>query len=332
MEYRALGGTGLRVSALGFGCGNVGGLMIRGSAAERERAVARAVELGVNYFDTAPLYGDGQSEQNLGAALKTLRVPVYVGTKVRLDAADMKDVRGAMGRSLDASLGRLGLPHVDLLQLHNNIVGERGTGPVSVGAVIGEVIPALLALQSQGKTRFWGITALGDTGALHRVLDAASLHTAQVCYNLLNPSAGVEVPSGFPAQDFRRLLERARERRVGVIVIRVLAGGALSGVATRHPVAVPSVEPIASGPDYGSDVERAQGLRALVNEGHGASLVEASLRFALSHDAVSTVLLGYSSLEHLEYAAGVVAKGPLPASALARLGSLWAGWARGAET
>src|SRR5438552_13788205 len=118
-----------------------------------------------------------------------------------------------------------------IFQLHNNIVGERGTGPVSVGAVIGEVIPALLALQSQGKTRFWGITALGDTGALHRVLDAASLHTAQVCYNLLNPSAGVEVPSGFPAQDFRRVLERARERRVGVIVIRVLAGGALSGVA-----------------------------------------------------------------------------------------------------
>jgi len=218
---------------------------------------------------------------------------------------------------------------VDLLQLHNNIVGERGTGPVSVGAVIGEVIPALQALQSQGKTRFWGITALGDTGALHRVLDAASLHTAQVCYNLLNPSAGVEVPAGFPPQDFRRVLERARERRVGVIVIRVLAGGALSGVATRHPVAVPSVEPIASGPDYGSDVERAQGLRALVNEGHSASLVEASLRFALSHDAVSTVLLGYSSLEHLEYAAAVVAKGPLPASALARLGSLWAGWARG---
>src|SRR5205823_1886289 len=283
MEYRALGGTGLRVSALGFGCGNVGGLMIRGSAAERERAVARAVELGVNYFDTAPRYGDGQSEQNLGAALKTLRVPVYVGTKVRLDAADMKDVRRAIGRSLDASLGRLGLPHVDLLQLHNNIVGERGTGPVSVGAVIGEVIPALLALQSQGKTRFWGITALGDTGALHRVLDAASLHTAQVCYNLLNPSAGVEVPSGFPAQDFRRLLERARERRVGVIVIRVLAGGALSGVATRHPVAVPSVEPIASGPDSGSDGARAQGLRALVPQGPRASLLQASLSFALSH-------------------------------------------------
>src|SRR6059036_1922594 len=53
MEYRSLGGTGLRVSALGFGCGNIGGLLIRGSVAERERAVARAIELGINYFDTA---------------------------------------------------------------------------------------------------------------------------------------------------------------------------------------------------------------------------------------------------------------------------------------
>ena len=70
MEYRVLGRTNLRVSALGFGCGNVGGLMIRGTRAERERAVARALELGVNFFDTAPLYGDGVSEEHLGEALQ----------------------------------------------------------------------------------------------------------------------------------------------------------------------------------------------------------------------------------------------------------------------
>jgi L-galactose dehydrogenase/L-glyceraldehyde 3-phosphate reductase len=61
MEYRPLGRTGLQVSALGFGCGNVGGLMVRGTPAERERAVARALELVINYLDTAPSYGDGQS-------------------------------------------------------------------------------------------------------------------------------------------------------------------------------------------------------------------------------------------------------------------------------
>src|SRR3989442_10249853 len=128
------------------------------------------------------------------------------------------------------------------------------------------VVPALDKLRQQGKIRFYGITALGETEALHRVIDAGVLDTAQVCYNLLNPSAGVEVPPGFPAQDFGRLLVRAQERRVGVIVIRVLAAGALSCVATRHPVAVPLVKPIAPGPDYASHVQRAPALRPLVEE------------------------------------------------------------------
>jgi len=73
MEYRTLGRTGLKVSALAFGCGDVGGLMVRGEPADRERAVARAVELGINYLDTAPSYGSGQSEKNLGAVLRALR-------------------------------------------------------------------------------------------------------------------------------------------------------------------------------------------------------------------------------------------------------------------
>ena len=66
MEKRKFGRTGLDVSLLGFGCGAVGGLMIKGAAADQERAVARAVELGINYFDTAQMYGNGESERNLG--------------------------------------------------------------------------------------------------------------------------------------------------------------------------------------------------------------------------------------------------------------------------
>jgi aryl-alcohol dehydrogenase-like predicted oxidoreductase len=322
MEYRTLGRTGLRVSALGFGCGNVGGLMVRGTPAERERAVARAVELGINYFDTAPSYGDGQSERHLGLALKAVRAPLYVGTKFRVDAADLGDIRGGVARSLEESLARLGRDHVDLLQLHNLIGATRNGRALGVGDVLGEVIPALETLQKQGKTRFWGITALGETDALHRALDGA-VHTAQVCCNLLNPSASREVPRGFPAQDFGRLLDRARERGIGAIIIRVLAAGALSGEFSRHPVAVPAVDPISTGPDYRTDVERARALRALVDEGHAGSLVEAALRFPLGHDAVSTVLLGYSSLDHLEYAAASIAKGPLPPAALARLAELW---------
>ena len=327
MELRNLGKTGLGVSTLGFGCGNVGGLIIRGTVAEREHAVARAMELGVNYFDTAPSYGDGESERNLGQVLKSLRARVQVGTKFRLDPPDLHDIAGAVGRSLDASLKRLDMERVDLFQLHNRIETARGRGALGVGDVLNEVVPAVQKLRQQGKVGFCGITALGETPALHQAIDGGTIDTAQVCYNLLNPSAGAQVPAGFPAQDFGRLLDRTRERRMGVIVIRVLAGGALSGVETRHPVAVPTVDPIATAPDYRTDVARAQALGVLVREGHVENLMEASIRLAVGSDAVSTVLVGYSSLEHLEAAAAAVNRGPLPAAALQRLAALWSGLA-----
>jgi len=327
MQSRSLGKTGLTVSTLGFGCGNVGGLIIRGTPAERERAVARAMELGVNYFDTAPSYGDGESERNLGQALKALKARVQVGTKFRLDPHELHDIPGAVARSLDQSLKRLAMERVDLFQLHNRIESARGAGALSLGDVLNEVVPAVQKLRQQGKVGFCGITALGETRALRQAIDSGTIDTAQVCYNLLNPSAGAAVPAGFPAQDFGRLLDRTRERRVGVIVIRVLAAGALSGVETRHPVAVPSVDPISTAPDYRTDVARAQRLGALVREGYVENLIEASIRLAVGSDAVSTVLVGYSSLEHLEAAAAAVGRGPLPPAALQRLAALWSGLA-----
>ncbi len=323
MEYRALGRTGLRVSALGFGCGNVGGLMIRGAPAERERAVARALELGVTFFDTAADYGDGLSEQHLGEALRTLRPECVVATKVRLDPAGLRDPGAAIARSLDRSLRRLGRERVDLLQLHNPIRAAPRDGEPAAADVLARILPAIEALRRAGKVGFVGITALGDTPALHAVLDAGAADTAQVCLNLLNPSAAFPVPPGFPAQDFGRLAQRAARAGTGVIVIRALAGGALSGELGRHPIAAPGVEPIASGPDYATDVARARRLLAAVREGHAGSLVEAALRLPLASPAVSTVLLGYSSLDQLETAAAAVRDGPLPAAALARLERAW---------
>lgn len=325
MEYRTLGKTGLRVSALGFGCGNIGGLMIRGTPADRERAVARGIELGVNYFDTAPLYGDGVSERHLGQALNALKAEVYVGTKFLMTRQDMGDIAGAIAGSLEASLQRLGMERVDLFQLHNHIglQGPADAGMLSTEDVVQEVVPVLQRLQQQGKIGFYGITGLGETAALHRVVDAGVVDTAQVYYNLINPSAGVKVPTEFREQDFGLLLERARERHMGVIAIRVLAAGALSGSEARHPIAVPTVRRLGSGPDYATDLQRAQVLSALVKEGHVESLVEASLRFAVSGMAVSTVMVGYSSVEHLELAANYISRGLLPQAALDRLPALW---------
>lgn len=331
MEQRTLGRTGLRVSALGFGCGDVGGLIVRGTPAERERAVARAHEAGINYFDTAASYGNGESEKNLGVTLRALKLRPIVGTKFRLDPAE-RDTAGAIGRALDASLQRLGMDSVDLLQLHNLIVREDGAPAPGRGLpaarVLDEVVPALDGLRRAGKIRFAGITALGDTAAVLTVLDAGVLDTAQVCLNLLNPSAALPVPAGFPSQDFQQLAERARQRGVGVINIRVLAGGALSGVTDRHALAMPSVAPIASGADYAADVEQARRLRAVVDKGYAADLVEASIRCSLASAAVSTVLVGYSTLGHLETAIAAVERGPLPAPALDQLRGLWADLAR----
>jgi L-galactose dehydrogenase/L-glyceraldehyde 3-phosphate reductase len=190
------------------------------------------------------------------------------------------------------------------------------------------VVPALAALRQQGKIRFAGITALGDTAAVRAVIDTGVIDTAQVCLNILNPSAAVAVPPGFPSQDFDRLLDRARQRGVGVINIRVLAAGALSGTLQRHALAMPSVAPIASGSDYASDVDHARRLQPLVDKGYADDLIEASIRFSLTSDAVSTVLVGYSTVQHLDRAIAAVERGPLPAAAVELLHSLWAGFAR----
>lgn len=323
MEQRILGRTAASLSILGFGCGAVGGLMVRGAPADQERAVARALELGINYFDTAAAYGDGVSETNLGRVLATLRPEIFLSTKFTVRPDDRGHIGEAVAASLERSLRRLGREQVDLLQLHNRIASAGNDRPLDPTTVLEEVVPALDRLRKQGKIRFFGITALGDTPALQRVVDARAFDTAQVCYNLLNPSAARPVPSGFPAQEFQGLLNRAQKAGMGTIGIRVLAGGALSGVETRHPIAMAAVAPIASGPDYRADVARAGRFETLVAAGHVGSTVEAALRFAISSPAMTTVLIGTSTLQELEIAAAAVEKGPLPTAALDRLDGIW---------
>src|SRR3954449_3040866 len=107
MQLRVFGRTGMRLSVLGFGCGAVGGLMVRGDAADQERTIARAIAAGVNYFDTAVQYGDGESEKNLGRVLQKLKpANVAVGTKVRVPPSEFGRIDEAVRTSLDGSLAR----------------------------------------------------------------------------------------------------------------------------------------------------------------------------------------------------------------------------------
>lgn len=322
MQQRTLGKTGRAVSVLGFGCGAVGGLMVRGAPADQERAVARAVEAGITYFDTAAIYGNGISEQNLGRVLASLRPNVLVGTKVRLTEADMAKIGAAVAASLEASLRRLGRDHVDLFQLHNAITERDSAGAVRADVVLSEVVPALERLRAQGKTRYFGITATGDTNALHRVVGAGCVASAQVPYNLLNPSPGSVVPSGYPAQDYQNLVGAMHSAGIGAIGIRVLAGGSLSAEAARHRIASPPPAPIGTGQSYQADLARARRLLPLVTEGYAASLPEAALRYVIAHPGISTVLIGLATIEQLEAAIAAVEKGPLGATALRRVEEL----------
>lgn len=323
MNYRQLGKTGLKVSALGFGCGAVGGLLVRGDRAEQLRTVARAVELGINYFDTAQMYGDGRSETNLGALLAELGVDAIVGTKVQLKAEEIDNVEQALTRAVETSLLRLRRETIDLMQLHNIVTAQRQPGKHSV--TVEDVHVAMHTfekLHTQGKVQFWGWNGLGDTSALHAAL-AANAHTIQSCFNLLNPSAGQVVAADFPFQDYGQLIDKAAAQEMGVIAIRVLAGGALSGSTARHPNAMPVVDPIASYSDYAADVALAQRFNFLVEEGYASSLIEAAIRFALSQPNISTALIGISNFEQLEVAATAANRGPLSAEALKRVEAIW---------
>ncbi|MFO1086159.1 MAG: aldo/keto reductase [Reyranellaceae bacterium] len=319
MEMRRLGRTGLKVSVLGYGAGAVGGLFTKGRPEDQERAVARAIDAGINYFDTAALYGNGESERNLGRVLKALKADVVVGTKVRLGAEHRADIGKAIAQGMDDSLRRMGRDHVDLFQLHNPLVATDAGDKLSIDLALDEVAPALDRLKKAGKTRFIGFSGVGETAALHRAIDSKLFDTIQVVYNALNPSAGGPLPKGAPGQDYGCLFDKVTAADMGTIIIRALAGGALSGTTERHPLAMQSVDPIGSAPSFAADVARARELEPLVRESGSSDLTEFAERFVIAHPAVSTMLVGYSTLDHLEAAIAAVNKGPLSGAIIGRI-------------
>ncbi|MFZ0016877.1 MAG: aldo/keto reductase, partial [Acetobacteraceae bacterium] len=287
----------------------------------------RALEAGVNYFDTAAMYGNGESEKNLGRVLAKLKPDVVVGTKVRIPSASFGRIAEAVAESLEASLKRMGREQVDIFHLHNAITASGGGESLSARIVLEEVAPAFERLRGEGKLRFPGITAVGDTQALHQVIDSRAFVSAQVSYNMLNPSAGEALPTGYPAQDYGRMFDHTQAAGVGVVGIRVLAGGALSGVAERHPIASPPPDPIGSANSYNADMQRAQRLMPLVQQGHAGSLAEAAVRFAITHRGMGTILVGMATPAEFEQALSAVNKGPLSQAALDSLATLQRGFA-----
>lgn len=321
MEQRPLGTTGLTVSALGYGCGAVGGLFTKGDPAEQERAIARALDAGITYFDTAPSYGDGTSETNLGRVLRALNpgARAIVGTKVRLSADDLRDPVAAIQFSAEESLRRLQRDSVDLLQLHNAITPDpTRSGAVELAAVRDGIAEGLQRVRERGLTRHIGFTGLGDSAMLREAATSGIFATMQSYFNAINPSAGH--PGAHDGeQDFNGLIAAAADSGLGVIAIRVLAAGALSASPERHRNAFDPGGPLAEGANFTHDLNRAKDLSWFATEAGLESPLEMAVRFALSQPGISTALVGYSDLSQLEDAIRWAERGPLPADLIEKI-------------
>ena len=236
MEYGVLGRTGLRISRLGFGCGNVGGLMVRGTPADQERAVARAVDLGVTYFDTAPMYGNGQSETNLGRVLATLRPEIVLQRRRRQTRSSAAGSARRSPRRWTRACCACGASASTCCSCTPPSRWPAATARSTSPPVIEEVIPAFESLRAAGKIGFYGFSGTGEAAALPRLIDTGSFDLFQVIYNILNPTAA-DATAPHVGPNYANVLARATAQRMGAVGIRVLAGGALSGVEERPPSA-----------------------------------------------------------------------------------------------
>ncbi|HEX6512100.1 MAG TPA: aldo/keto reductase, partial [Chloroflexota bacterium] len=253
IPHRPFGG-GQTISAIGFGCGNQAGLLVRGESRDQVRIMARAIELGVTYFDTAAQYGNGLSEQNLGRALRELKpANILVGTKLQFGQPDVAAGPERIRELLRAGLERLGRDSVDILFYHGRIVlGAGGERSLSAADILGPVLDVFRQFRAEGRTRFIGFTGLGDTAATLQVMQRDAFDVFHCYFSAVNPSAGYAVRPDFAQQDLGGLLDRAVEMGMSAFAIRILAAGALAG-AERHPLASKEGAPLIQGVEYEAD-------------------------------------------------------------------------------
>ena len=317
MEYEQLGRTGLTVSRAGFGGGGIGQVWGPTTEAEAIAAVHRALELGINFFDVAPAYGDGKAEEALGKALQERAEPVVVATKVRLREDEMGDVRGAVRRSVETSLRRLRRDTVDVLHVHNRFTERRGEAPHSLSAedALGPVLDAYREVQQAGMTRFIGLSAMDhQVPTMLRIIGSGEYDTVLAYYNLLNRTAQEPPPPGFNMFDNGQIIPLAQSLDMGVIGIRSHAAGALTDALDRAPRT--------------GDALMEQDLASAAKLGflrHGSiqTMSQAAMIFCLMNPDIHTTIPGVKNRAEAEEIAGCVDLPRIPPEDLTRLQDLY---------
>lgn len=332
MLYRRVGTTELQVSEIGFGTGGNAGLMVRGSFEDQARVVGSALDGGITYFDTAPDYGAGVAEVNLGNVLKALGARPVMTTKIEIRAENLGDIAGHVVRSLEDSLRALQRDVVDVVQIHN---GPSTMPPVLEGRSYrtlalddylkpNGVMEGLDRVLRQGKARYAGFICRGnDVDAIRALLRTGVFHLLNVPYSLLNPTAGQAEPVG-PAteRDHGNVIALARNHGLGTAIFSPLAGGILTDQvlndAPTHPYA--RQEQVRS---LNADaIRKAKKFRALAARA-GIGITGLAYRFILQHPGVSTVLGGFSSVEQLRDVVSIDSSSALSEALTQEIEEIW---------
>jgi L-galactose dehydrogenase/L-glyceraldehyde 3-phosphate reductase len=319
MKYRAFGRSGIKVSEIAFGGGNVGGILIHTDDATKREAIRRALAGGINWIDTAAQYGNGKSEEALGWLLPEAGATPYLSTKFQLDVENLEDIPAQIEERLGASLARLKRQSVDLLQLHNRIGPKPGGRVMTVEQILGRdgVADGLDRLRVKGLIRHRGITAIGDAASVCAVIESGRFDSAQVYYNLLNPSAGRSMPKAWTGHDLGGIIEACRANRVAVLAIRIFGAGI---IATDERHGRESV--LTANTSIPEEARKTKAVFEAIGTGLGTR-AQVALRFVLSNPDVSCAVIGSAELHHIDEALRAAEMGPLPAQTLARLDALY---------
>ena len=305
------------VSALTLGGGGLGMVWGETTFEECVLTVHAAVEAGITLFDLAPRYGDGKAEEVVGAAFAgQLPAGVRVTSKCNLGNAAPAEIEAILHRSIEGSLKRLRLSRLDVFFLHSNVVPDPAhlAGRPDVAArmtpyaiFVDHVRPVFERLVGEGVIGAWGLTGIGHPDTIIRLIGEAPAPAAVQCIaNLLDSPGGLKFFDG-PAKP-RAVMAAARTHGVGIMGIRTVQAGALTGALDR-PLPADHPEML--------DYARATGFRRLAAElGENPAVI--AHRYALSLD-IDTLVLGVKNRRELAECIAAADAGPLPPELIARI-------------
>ena len=292
MEYRQLGKTHMKISELSFGTWAIGGAWGKTNDKESLEGLARAMDAGVNFFDTADVYGDGHSEELLAKATKGKEDQIYVATKF-CRAGDIHDPANysyeSVSNYVENSLKRLQRDQLDLIQIH--------CPPIEI-LRDGAVFEVLDKLQEQGKIRHYGVSVeTVEEGLLS--MENPNVATLQVIFNI------------FRQKPIEELFPIAKEKNVGILARVPLASGLLTGKFSKDHTFEQddhrnfnkdgdafNVGETFAGIEFKKGVELSRQLDWIA-EGRG-NMTRAALKWILHHDAVTSVIPGFKTVKQVE--------------------------------